>query len=480
LSPLRLAPIVALTALACATSTTTGPDDADSIYADAAGSGDISGNEPARSDGGSDLSTLPSRYPQGEWVRIESALLSMQLLARVEVNGKSANATIDTGAMTTVMSVPMAVKLGVLNEFTPEGRAVRALDAHGQELKGERLALGELRIGKHRWVDCEVLILGDHPDLFLVGADLLKDVDLYIAGEQGLLGVFEAGQGPKDLGDRVVHLGGKERQLRVTAAAPSEKGGLVDFELIVDTGASGSSVPAMVGINKGLPADLSFESTTLAVGGERTSRGRFVLEPMKLGPERVDVGRVLAISSVMHGGENTGLLGNDVLMREHVVISFRDRTLRFRRPPERPRIRTLGPSNTKCTDDKGGARPCVVVELRQPDAKLVIPDDAIQDLCLRIDVDEAYAGRTLEMAITADKGGKPIFNGGALRAYLTVGQSGAAGCFALWSQLTKLGLDRDVDLSLRWMRTEGVVWPCNPLRTHCLSFTGPLAKLPVR
>lgn len=438
------------------------------------------GELPAPSPHGSDISTLPSLHPHGAWLPIEAPLLSMQLLTRVKVNGVHTVATLDTGAMSTLMSVPMAMKLGVLSELTPKGREVRALDAHGEVLRGERVHLGELAIGAHRWVDATVIVIGMQPDLFLVGADLLKDVDLYVAADEGLVGLFEPGQAPKDERDVVIRLERGERQLTVLASAPAAKGADVGFSLIVDTGASGTTVPVMTGVNGGLPADLAYLSKTLAVGGEQENRGRFVLAPLKLGPNATAVGSVLAMSSTMQGGEGLGLLGNDVLMRYHSVISFRDGELRLKRPAPRPSFRELGPGGARCAAKSGDERPCIEVQLRSPGDK-ELPEDSLEDLCLQVDVAPVYAGRTLELALTAeDKGGRQLFNGGALRAYLTVGKDGVSSCFSLWRQLERLGLDDKTRLSLRWVRTEGVIWPCDPLKTECLSFTGPLAKLPLR
>lgn len=437
--------------------------------------------EPPRSAAGSDRSTLPTRYPHGEWVPIEAPLLSMQLVTKVHVNGAPVTATLDTGAMSTVMSAPVAMELGVLGEYTPSGQKVKAYDAHGDVIEGERLPLGELRIGAHRWVDAQVMVIGDQPGLFLVGADLLQSVDLYIAADEGLVGLFEAGEGPVEVGDRQVSLIVGERQLQVKATAKSTAGSPVEFSLIVDTGASGTTVPAFLGVNAGLPADLAYESRTLAVGGESRSRGRFVLDPLQLGDENVSAGRVLAMGSVMAGGEGAGLLGNDVMMRHHTVVSYARGKMWLRPLPVRPAVRSTGPNGGLCTSADGSASPCVRVALRQPDANVMMPDDAMKDLCLQIDVAHAYAGKTLELAITAqDAGGEELFNGGALRAFVTVGGEGVHGCFTLWRQLDRLGLDDTSRVQLRWVRAEGIVWPCDPMRTQCLTFTGPLARLEAR
>lgn len=437
--------------------------------------------EPERTTGGSDLSTLPLRFSRGVWTRIEAPLLSMQVVTKVVVNGHEALATLDTGAMSTVMSVPTAVRLGVLGEFTPGGRKVKAFDAHGHVMEGERLPLAAIQIGEHRWVNTDVLVIGDQPGLFLVGAELLRSVDVLIAADEGLVGLFEAGEGPVLPGMRVVSLQAGDRQLQVTALAKSSGGDDVSFPLIVDTGASATTVPSLVGVNAGLPADLAYENRTLAVGGEQKNRGRFVLDPLALGPERVHTGRVLAMGSTMKGGEGEGLLGNDVMMRHHTLISFARGKMWLAPLPERPSFRTVGPGGASCQRDGGEPVPCISVSLREPDDNVAMPDDAMPDVCLQVDVGAAYAGQTLEMALTATNAqGEQLFNGGALRAYLTVTKEGEHGCFTLWKQLARLGLDAKSALQLRWVRTEGVIWPCDPLRTQCLTFTGPLARLDVR
>lgn len=453
--------------------------------------------EPERSPEGSDLSPLPARYPTAAWVPIEAPLLSMQLVTAVEVNGKRGKAVLDTGAMSTVMSVPMAMELGVLSEYTPAGRKVRVHDAHGDLIEGERLPLGSLRIGTHRWVDAEVLVIGKQPDLFLVGADLLRSVDLYIAADEGLVGLFEAGEAPFEAEDREVSLVVSDRQLQVKASARGTRGDAVVFPLIVDTGASGTTVPALVGVNGGLAADLSYESRTLAVGGESQTRGRFVLDPLFLGDEAVAAGRVLAIGSTIGRGEGAGLLGNDVMMRHHTILSWARGKMWLRSPAPRPAVRTAGPGGRSCNTalpdelrpeagnespaPSGEERPCIRVALRKPAPNVVMPDDAMPNLCLEVDVAPAYAGKTLELAVTAeDARGEALFNGGALRAFLTIGAEGEHGCFTLWRQLERLGLDDKTRIQLRWVRTEGLLWPCDPMRTHCLTFTGPLARLHAR
>jgi hypothetical protein len=434
--------------------------------------------EPRVSAMGSDLSDLPQLYPDGEWLPIDAPLLSMAVVVKVSVNGRSADATLDTGAMGTTMSMPVAERLGIVDDDDNrvKGKAIRAIDAHGNVVMGEKLSFSELTIGKHRWVDVDVTVLGDAPDLFLVGADVLQGVDMYIAADEGLVGLFEPGRGPVEGSDRVVHLDRSDRQLQVKATAKGMRNG-VQFPLIVDTGAWNTSVPLLVGINGGLPADVGYESTTVAVGGEQTNRGRFVLDPMLLGGDMTSVGKVLAIGSTLDTDGGMGLLGNDVMMRQHTLLSFRRAEMRLKAVPQRPTTRSRGPGGAACTTSDGERAPCVTVDI-VPKNDDRFEDSDLPNACLKIDVDRAFTGKTIELAITGAS--NELMNGGAIRAFMTANDDGAHACFHLWRQLDHLGITPDTPLSLRWVRTENVQWPCDPMKTRCITFTGPLAKLPVK
>jgi hypothetical protein len=352
------------------------------------------------------------------------------------------------------------------------GTVVRAIDAHGNAIMGEKVRLGDLYLGRHRFTDIEVTVVGEQPELFLIGADVLREVDLFIAGDEGLLGVFGVGRGPRDDRDQVVSLVSGANQLVVEAEAEGTQGS-VPFRLIVDTGAWNTSVPLIVGINGGLPADTAFEAITLAVGGEQENRGRFVLKPLRLGPERAAVGRVLAIGSTRQHGGAVGLLGNDVMMRHHTVISFARGQMWFRALAERPAQRMRGPGGQPCVDDAGDSRPCLAVRMAESHSEKYDATD-LPGVCLEIVVDKSFANKTLELAITGPDG--DLFNGGAIRAFVTANDTGAVWCSHVWKQLDHLGVTAQTPLSLRWVRTEGIQWPCDPMKTRCITFTGPLAK----
>jgi hypothetical protein len=183
----------------------------------------------------------------------------------------------------------------------------------------------------------------------------------------------------------------------------------------------------------------------------------------------------LAQESAEPRGDGLGLLGNDVFFRFHSVVSFRDAALRLRPLAPRGNARSRGPAGRSCTTTDGPT-PCVRVAL-VPTTTTPLPGD-LPGACLQVDVDAAYAGSTVELAITAETPGDgSLFNGGAIRAFVSVANDGAHHCFTLWGQLARLGVRPETPLQLRWVRTEGVRWPCDPLKTRCITFSGPLARL---
>lgn len=430
--------------------------------------------EPPSTFHGSDRSSLPERYPEGDWVPLDGSLMSMQLSATVLVDGRPARAVIDTGASATVMSRPLAERLGVLEHDIT--RRTQVMDAHGEIMEGVKVRVPGITLGARVFPDVEIAVLGNHPTLFLIGADLLQQVDLYVAAEEGLLGVFKAGHAPIPKGARGVTLNRHRRQLRVEARAPSRRGNDVVVDLIVDTGASQTAVPARIGVNSGLPADIRFRQTTVALGGEREHRGRFLLNPIKLGPERIEVEHVVANPSVMEKGKGVGLLGNDILLRQHTVISFGRGKLWLLPAKERAAFRSRGPAQKKCLGPGRAPTRCIDVRIAQRPPDIGGRAHVLPDRCLQVRVHPVYAGRTLELIVRAfDQEGTDLLAGGVIRAYVTAGNKGFSGCFGLRHRLAHLGLSAGGELSLRTVRTEHIHWPCDPLDTECLALTGPFA-----
>ena len=299
-----------------------------------------------------------------------------------------------------------------------------------------------------------------------------------LVADEGLVGLFESGTFPHIEGGRPISLLIDERQAMVKAAAP---GGTkeVPFDLVVDTGASVTSVPIYIGMEGGLPADIHYSDRYLAVNSEREERGRFLLDPLYLGPERFQVPKLLATASNIAGGRSIGLLGNDVLTAYHTLINFRGQKIVFHVPPRKPPYREKGPGNQPCKKPDGSVMRCIEVSLfkRFDTGPSSLGSNSSSPLDLNIEVHHAYQSRTLELLILAyNEQGRSIFQGGGLRAFISVGKDDVQQRFKLWGELQKLGLSSSSSLELRWVRTENIRWPCDPMHVHCLSFSGPLSQ----
>jgi hypothetical protein len=419
--------------------------------------------EPPVSEHGSDVSDLPARFPKGDWLPLRGTLRWPVLAVDVTANGEAAVAVLDTGAQTSTMSVEMAGRLGLIGEDGLKGRQTTVRNANGEHVQATTLLLGDLAMGRHRWTEVSAhVVSGMPPDLLLIGADVLSDVDLYLAAEEGLVGVFAGGQGPRELGDVVVVGEAADRELRVLGLADGVAG-TAKIPFVVDTGATNTSVPIILGSQARLKADVSYEAMSLGVGGDASERrGRFVLDPLALGTVKGDVGRVLALG-MPHG--EMGLLGADVLVRRRAMLSVAQGALALKPLDRRPPTRSRGPRGVTCP---GG--PCVSVAVVEKPGTYDASD--MQGVCLQVDVDRVYGGKTLELVVTAQD--PDLLDGGAIHLFLTADNTGAHVCRPLWKQLAEKGLRAGTPLSLRWVRTEGIRWPCDASKIRCQLFSGPL------
>ncbi len=414
--------------------------------------------DPPVTDIGSDQTTLPARYPAGVWLPIEQPLLSLQVVVRVQVEGQDVLATLDSGASSSVMST-MTFNRVAPPDTEPVGFA-RVMDAHGDLVRARRFVLDKVQVGSLTFNRYEVLVVPGGYPLFLIGAEKLEKMDVFLAADEGVVGLFPPGRAPIEPGATRVRLHVEDQQPRLVAYAQGPRGREAAFTLIVDTGASETALPVGAGLKAGLVTDHRATKTTMAIGGEAERRGRFVVGTLQLGDERVPVHNVLAQSSRLAGGKDVGLLGNDVLMRHRTVLRLSKGELFLSPLPDRPTTRHRGPGGAVCTA-RGKPVPCIHVAVEHG-----------QDPCLRVRIHPVYSGTTVEMALLAEKDSQgPALAGGALRVFSTVGDHGVDRCMPMQSH-TELD---DARMSLTWVRTEGIIWPCDPWATECVSVSGPLA-----
>jgi clan AA aspartic protease (TIGR02281 family) len=423
---------------------------------------------------GEDISRYPAAYPEGEWLPIIGSLLSRRLEVEIQVQGQTLLAILDTGAMSTTLTSASAARIGIRQVDYEAGETTRISDAHGVISRGYRMMLKDMQIGDVRIPQYDVLIVEQDRELFLIGWNILKDFDLFLVADEGLVGLFPKGRGPRLPGASTVTLNLLERSAAVTGRAKGAEGE-VSFELILDTGAMTTAIPILKGLEGGLPADIHFQEKYEAVNSEREERGRFLLTPFMLGEERFKIPSLYAIASTLRGGRGPGLLGNDILMAYNTVINVESGHLYFADKPRRPAFRDFGPGGQTCENKAGEQIHCIEVRLVAGEATAA--EQAYPPLSLEAKVDARFGPQTIELLVLAyDEKNQPIFHGGGLRIFLTIGNKPVHQTFALWNMLGQLGLTSDAQLELRFVRTAGIVWPCDPMHIHCLSFSGPLVS----
>ena len=422
--------------------------------------------DPPVSEIGSDQSELPARYPNGSWVPMVSALFSLQIEVPTTVNGAPIVATIDTGASSTVISSASLLAAGVKLEPAADARTITIVDAHGDTVEAYVHIARSIILGDYEFEHQRVLIVDRDVDLFLIGADMLSKVDLYLAADEGLIGIFDAGRAPVPPGAHPVSVVDRGRQLRVVAQAAGARS-WARFPLIVDTGASSTTIPLRPALKARIKTNVTRQEKSAAVGGVRERRGFFALDALHLETSSapVVVPRVYAPGAHFAKGESVGLLGNDVLLRHRTVIQWSQGALYLAPLPPRSAQRHRGPGGRACSDEQGRRVACIDVA--------IAPKMKGDDACLRVRIHPAYAGTTLEMAITVDDGSAPYFAGGALRAFFTVSDRGVDECVSSVPAKSVRSTPR-----LLWVRNEGVQWLCDPMATTCTDVSGPLASLP--
>ncbi|HEY1098344.1 MAG TPA: retroviral-like aspartic protease family protein [Myxococcota bacterium] len=238
---------------------------------------------------------------------------------------------IDTAAERTVVAPALAQRLGL----TPSGTHT-IKDASGTDVDGGEVVLPDVVVAGVRFVGITAVVptTALRDDLFLLGADALRHVDVVVDGPLGLLALPAAGaalcEAGVDVADDaddaddadVIELA-VDARFSVSASAPGGNG-IGTFDLVVDTGAPLTAVPVHVGLEAMLPADVAEKATLKGASGTVDERrGRFMLRPLSLG--LVQVGAV----SALEVGDDVGVLGNDVLGRGRVVISAARRALAF-------------------------------------------------------------------------------------------------------------------------------------------------------
>lgn len=226
---------------------------------------------------------------------------------------------IDTAADRTIVAPELARHLGIELRDGP-----LLTDATGETTSTWQGTLPSFRVGQTTFTNVSVLVPMRvlRPDLFLLGRDALRHVDLLVDGVAGGIAFLPAGTPLSSVGDAAeadvvaLDIDGASGRWQVAATAPGRGGRFVPFTLDVDTGSPLTSIPTLVGLEGGLPTDVSRTATLKGAAGVAVEkRGRFALRPLAIG--MLEVGDVNALeASTEHG-----LLGTDVLARGRILFS---------------------------------------------------------------------------------------------------------------------------------------------------------------
>jgi len=248
---------------------------------------------------GSDISPYAISYPDAEWIPIEAPLLSPSLVATAGINGTDFKAILDTGAGLTLIPYELIEPLGLKNAV---GTQTQIVDSQGNTLPVIHIdAAIDVSLGKRVIKSTQVHIAlsqtpRDRQSVALIGADVLSQVDLLIDPEAGVIGLFDAAKAPKEKGDRIISTVGEALQMRALAKTFGATG-TIRFEMVVDTGSSGSGIPRALAKQKNVPIDMRYQDTQYSLVSSQTRQGRFSLSTLELGPEHVRLNDVLALQN---------------------------------------------------------------------------------------------------------------------------------------------------------------------------------------
>ncbi len=374
--------------------------------------------EPAMDKDG-DTATLPTKYPEGTWLPLEMA--GLRLRTTVIINGAPVSLLVDTGAATTVLNTTAAHAAG-LDAPLVVHHPQKTKDATGLVIEGYLANIAAVVLGPVRVKDVYAfLIPSTNDEIGLLGYDVLANVDLYFAFDEGLVGVFAPGKGP--MPPRA-----KNVKIATTSAAvipvPFDESGRNTANFILDTGSPVTTLEDARGDGFGLPVDPRFQTRFTGVGERQVNiKGGYAVQHFTLGKERVDIGPVTALRA------DISLLGNDVTLRHRTLLSSERATLSLSPLPIRPATRTLGPDGKACTDQLGRGGPCAKVGVD-------VKDNAT---CLKVDIDGVWAGRVVEGVVDViNKDGDSALGGGFVAFEAKVPKEGIHACvdpdgaFAFW------------------------------------------------
>lgn len=259
---------------------------------------------------------LTEQLTNVEWLPLLGPPGQRRVEVVVLLDGQPTRAILDTGAMTSTISVSLAKRLGL----SAEEKTVGVVDAHGAVTHAQTAVLESIALGR-QWIDdVEVLVLPREQDFVLIGYDVLRHFDILLAHDEGVVGLLPPGTAPTTGKPVPLHLDATGRALHIDVEVQG-KNDRARSTLVVDTGAEATAFPSAPAMLAGVEVDRRFRSTTVGVASTKEEPGRYALRP--LWADGVDLGHVLAWEGLSDDG-TSGLLGNDVLLSHRTTIVSAD------------------------------------------------------------------------------------------------------------------------------------------------------------
>lgn len=357
--------------------------------------------EPPQDQEGLDVASLPERFPEGRWLPLTDGVAP--LLVEGRVNGVSTELQLDTGATSFIVGADHAARLHLRPDAERHGTV--ELEAFGRVLEAPRAA-ATVQLGAVSF-DVQVAVIdGDQP--FLVGYQALAQLDLYVAIDEQVVGIFDAGAGPLPAEAVAVPL------LATPAGVPEVVVGATGrrARFTFDTGAAGCLLPE------------SWIGGLARVGGYRSQsiHGAGEVSLVDAGPWVVGALEVGEVFAGVSGGE-TGTVGLDVVGRYQVLISARRGYAFFGQRDRLPPGRTLGQRGAPCSRD-GRATSCIAVTLAPS------PQGAWPRLCATLGPAAPRGALALDVRASHAEGAT-AWGGGTATLHVAGGTGWRTRCMAL-------------------------------------------------
>lgn len=231
-------------------------------------------------------------------------------------------ALLDTGAQISMMPRAIVEDIGAVAVLDDKGEPlVRGMvDALGGTSFAAIMSVPTITLGAFELVDIRVAVPVDQEAATwpVIGFPELARMDILLAADSGVVGLFAAGSAPPLEHARVVLVAIDDSAPFVVARTREGR----EMRMVLDTGASSTTLPRALGL-----AEVEGLSENVRVLGGRSSVGRAFAPPLWLGAGANAAPVALAMRAVDLTSSGTGLLGGDALMEHRTLLSAKRGTL---------------------------------------------------------------------------------------------------------------------------------------------------------